>query len=150
MRKNGNTTTQADITQVGEMRAAGYKTFFAGPWHQGGEGSSPEDHGFDINEGGHHRGSPPGGFFSPYKNPKLEDGPTGESLTLRLASETVNFIEANKDQRFFAYLSFYAVHAPIQTTDDLLSKYILKAKDRGLAESRFLFDRTMPVRRVYE
>ena len=147
---NGNSLPHEDITLAEAMREAGYKTFFAGKWHLGGEGSFPEDHGFDINKGGHHRGSPPGGFFSPYKNPKLEDGPPGESLTLRLASETVNFIEANKDKRFFAYLSFYAVHAPIQTTDELLSKYILKAKDRGLAESRFLFDRTMPVRQVQD
>ncbi len=139
-----------DVTLAEALREAGYKTFFAGKWHLGGEGSFPEDHGFEINRGGHHRGSPPGGFFSPYKNPKLKDGPPGESLTLRLASETVDFIEANRDQKFLAYLSFYAVHAPIQTTDALREKYIKKAKERGLAESRFLFDRTMPVRQVQD
>ncbi len=147
---NKTSLPHEDITLAEAMREAGYKTFFAGKWHLGGEGSFPEDHGFDINKGGHHRGSPPGGFFSPYKNPKLKDGPKGESLTLRLASETVSFIEANKDQPFFAYLSFYAVHAPIQTTAALRSKYIAKAKQRGLAESRFLFDRTMPVRQVQD
>lgn len=139
-----------DISLAEAMKEAGYKTFFAGKWHLGGEGSFPEDHGFDINKGGHHRGSPPGGFFSPYKNPKLKDGPQGESLTLRLAAETVDFIEANKNHKFFAYLSFYAVHAPIQTTEALQAKYVKKAKDRGLAESRFLFDRTMPVRQVQD
>jgi arylsulfatase A-like enzyme len=147
---NRNSLPHEDITLAEAMKEAGYRTFFAGKWHLGGEGSFPEDHGFDINKGGHHRGSPPGGFFSPYKNPKLKDGPPGESLTLRLASETVDFIEANKDERFFAYLSFYAVHAPIQTTDELRNKYILKAKERGLARSRFLFDRTMPVRQVQD
>ena len=140
----------SDISLAEAMQEAGYKTFFAGKWHLGGKGSFPEDHGFDINIGGHHRGWPPGGFFAPYKNPKLKDGPKGESLTLRLASETVRFIEANKDRKFFAYLSFYAVHAPIQTTEALKTKYIEKAKNIGLADSRFLFDRTMPVRQVQD
>ena len=43
----------------------------AGKWHLGGEGSYPEDHGFDINIGGHEAGGPyPGGYFAPYGNPK--------------------------------------------------------------------------------
>ena len=139
-----------DVSLAEAMKEAGYKTFFAGKWHLGGQGSFPEDHGFDVNLGGHHRGWPPGGFFSPYKNPKLTDGPKGESLTLRLARETAQFIEAHKDQKFFAYLSFYAVHAPIQTTDALRAKYVQKAKDGGLAKTRFLFDRTLPVRQVQD
>ena len=40
------------------MRNSGYKTFFAGKWHIGGEGSHPEDHGFDINKGGLSCGQP--------------------------------------------------------------------------------------------
>ncbi|MDB4742859.1 sulfatase [Planctomicrobium sp.] len=148
--ENLSSLPHEDISLAEAMKNAGYKTFFAGKWHLGGEGSFPEDHGFDINKGGHHRGSPPGGFFSPYKNPKLDDGPKGESLTLRLASETVDFIEDHKDERFFAYLSFYAVHAPIQTTPELQAKYTQKAIDEGLADKRFLFDRTMPVRQVQD
>lgn len=140
----------ADTTLAEAMKTAGYKTFFAGKWHLGGKGSLPTDHGFDINVGGASYGSPPGGFFSPYKNPKLKDGPPGESLTLRLAEETSKFIEAHQDEKFFAYLSFYAVHAPIQTTDELQAKYVAKAKAQGLAESRFKFDRTMPVRQVQD
>lgn len=139
-----------DVSLAEAMKEAGYKTFFAGKWHLGGKGSYPEDHGFDINKGGHSRGSPPGGFFSPYKNPKLEDGPKGESLTLRLGQETASFIEAHKDQKFFAYMAFYTVHAPIQTTKELQAKYTAKAKKAGLAKSRFKFDRTMPVRQVQD
>ena len=147
---NKSSLPHQDITIAEAMQEAGYKTFFAGKWHLGGEGSHPEDHGFDINKGGHHRGWPPGGFFSPYKNPQLKDGPKGESLTLRLAKETVQFIEDHQEEKFFAFLSFYAVHAPIQTTDALETKYIEKAKVRGLASSRFIFDRTMPVRQVQD
>lgn len=49
------------------LKAAGYKTFFAGKWHLGSEGSWPEDHGFDINKGGWDKGSPIGGFTPPGK-----------------------------------------------------------------------------------
>jgi hypothetical protein len=65
--------------------------------------------------GGWDAGSPMGGYFSPWKNPNLPNGPRGESLTQRLASETIAFIEEHKDKPFLAYLSFYAVHGPIQT-----------------------------------
>lgn len=141
-----------ETTLAEAMREGGYKTFFAGKWHMGGDGNFPEDHGFDINIGGHHRGSPPGGFFSPYTNPKMESGPQGESLTLRLANETANFIENHntEEKPFFAYLSFYAVHGPIQTTETLWKKYQKKAADKGLVEKRFKFDRTKAVRQVQD
>ncbi|MCM8536224.1 MAG: sulfatase [Lentisphaeraceae bacterium] len=141
-----------DTTLAEAMQEGGYKTFFAGKWHMGGESNFPEDHGFDINIGGHHRGSPPGGFFSPYTNPKMKSGPKGESLTLRLANDTANFIESQKgkEQPFFAYLSFYAVHGPIQTTEELWKKYQKKAVAKGLAEKRFIFDRTKAVRQVQD
>ena len=69
-----------DETLAEAFQAAGYRTFFAGKWHLGGEGSLPTDHGFEFNIGGHHRGSPPGGYFSPYSNPEMESGPKGELL----------------------------------------------------------------------
>ena len=139
-----------EITIAEAMRAGGYRTFFAGKWHLGGEGSFPEDHGFDINVGGHHRGGPPGGYFSPYNNPKMGDGLKGESLPIRLAKDTADFIEANKKRNFFAYLSFYSVHGPIQTTQPLWQKYQKKAAALGLTGSRFKFDRTKGVRQVQD
>jgi arylsulfatase A-like enzyme len=139
-----------DISIAEAFRAGGYKTFFAGKWHLGGEGSFPEDHGFEINIGGHHRGQPPEGFFSPYKNPKMSDGEKGELLPLRLGRETARFIEDNKEKPFFAFLSFYSVHAPIQTTEKLWKKYRDKATKQGLPENRFLVDRTTPVRQVQD
>lgn len=96
------------------MKANGYKTFFAGKWHLGGEGFYPEDQGFDENHGGHDKGSPPGGYYTPYKNPRLSDGPTGEYLPNRLTNESINFLEQVDDDPFLLYLSFYTVHTPIQ------------------------------------
>ena len=105
----------AEETTLAEaLKAVGYKTFYAGKWHLGGEGSLPTDHGFEINKGGHHRGSPPGGYYSPYKNPYLKSGPAGEYLPDRLTDETLSFIRKEKDGPFFAMLAFYTVHTPIQ------------------------------------
>ena len=136
------------------MRDAGYKTFFAGKWHLGSKGSWPTDHGFEINKGGWDVGGPRGGFFSPYNNPNLKNGPEGESLTIRLGQETANFIQSQKDseQPFLAYLSYYTVHAPIQTTENLYKKYRAKAKKMGLdkVEERYLFDRRLNVRQTQD
>ncbi len=118
------------------MKRAGYATFFAGKWHLGPEGWWPENQGFDINMGGVDRGGPYGGkkYFSPYDNPRLSDGPEGEHLPDRLATETTKFIEANKDKPFFAYFSFYSVHTPLMAREDLLKKYQAKRTQLGLKE----------------
>lgn len=118
------------------MKAAGYPTFFAGKWHLGPEGWWPENQGFDINMGGMDRGGPYGGkkYFSPYGNPRLTDGPEGEHLPDRLATETAKFISDNKARPFFAYYSFYDVHTPLMARDDLTAKYEEKRKRLGLSE----------------
>jgi arylsulfatase A-like enzyme len=148
---NAEQLPSSEITLAEAFRDQGYRTFFAGKWHLGGTGSLPTDHGFQINVGGTHRGSPPGGFFSPWNNPNLPDGPKGEYLPLRLGRETADFIEANHDDPFFVFLSFYAVHGPIQTTKALWSKYREKAvSQNGPVENRFEIDRTLPVRQVQD
>ncbi|MDF1814125.1 MAG: sulfatase, partial [Verrucomicrobiales bacterium] len=139
-----------EVTIAEALKEGGYSTFFAGKWHLGGEGFYPEDQGFDINKGGHEKGSPPGGFFSPYNNPKLEDGPVGESLPIRLGEETAGFIEASKEKPFFAMLSFYSVHGPDQTTVELYQKYRQKALALPEVKERFLNDVRIPVRQVQD
>ena len=117
-----------EITLAETMKKNGYKTFFAGKWHLGDEGFFPENQGFEINKGGHHRGSPTGTYYSPYQNPKLSDGPEGEYLTDRLTNESVRFMKENKDNPFFLYLSFYTVHTPIQPSKRHLDKFLKKAE----------------------
>ncbi len=134
------------ITLPEALKQAGYKTFFAGKWHLGSKGSWPEDHGFDINKGGWDAGSPKGGYFSPFENPNLPDGPKGENLEMRLASETVKFMKENKNAPFLAYLSFYAVHGPIQTTESKWNKYRDKAEKMGISENGFAMERRLPIR----
>ncbi len=141
-----------DTTIAEAFKKGGYTTFFAGKWHLGDEGSWPEDHGFMINKGGWTPGSPKGGYFAPWINPRLENGPDGESLTLRLANETASFIDQHQDEPFLAFLSFYTVHGPIQTTEELCNKYRDKAQVMGLTDNnqRFKMSRRLPVRQVQD
>lgn len=110
----------------------GYKTYHVGKWHLGDEPYWPEHHGFDVNVGGCHWGSPWRGYFSPWGIPTLPDGPAGEYLTDRLADEAIKLLEANGDAPFFMYWSHYAVHRPIQSPKPLVEKYKEKAAVSGL------------------
>lgn len=118
----------ATVTLAERFRMAGYSTFFAGKWHLGSEGFFPEDQGFDINRGGHHKGTPPGGYYSPYENPRLADGPEGEYLTDRLTDETIQFIQSARSEPFFAMLAYYTVHTPIQPSTRHIEQFETKAE----------------------
>jgi len=117
-----------EVTIAETLKEKGYTTFFAGKWHLGGKGYFPEDQGFDFNKGGHSKGSPPGGYYSPYKNPKLVDGLEGEYLTDRLTDESITFLARYKTKPFLLYLSFYTVHTPIQACVKHVKKFEIKAK----------------------
>ena len=119
----------SEVTLAETFKDNGYKTFFAGKWHLGSDGHFPEDQGFDINKGGHHRGSPPGGYYTPYRNPKLTNGPEGEYLTDRLTDESIRFMQDNKNAPFLLYLSFYTVHTPIQPCNRLLEENEARVAD---------------------
>lgn len=139
-----------NITIAEALKANGYKTFFAGKWHIGDEPFTPENNGFDINIGGWEVGGPKGGYYAPWNNPKLDYKYEGENLTKRLALETADFISQNKDEPFFAYLSFYAVHGPIETTEAKWKKYRDKAEAQGIPESGFEMEARLPIRNVQD
>ncbi len=103
-----------EITIAEALKEGGYQTFFAGKWHLGDEGNWPTEQGFDINIGGHDRGSPPGGYYAPWKNPVLEAKEKDEYLTERLTEESVKFLKSRDEEKpFLLYLSYYNVHTPI-------------------------------------
>ncbi len=117
------------------LNEGGYQTWHVGKWHLGGEGHAPKDHGFEINVGGAHQGSPGrGGYFSPWTIPPLEnaDVPEGTYLTDYLTEQILDLL-ANKDERpFFLNLCYYQVHTPIQAKEEKIRKYTAKAKELGL------------------
>ena len=125
----------ADVPTLAErLSEAGYRTASVGKWHLGGPGAGPLDRGFDRNVAGTERGSPPGYFpraDGTFDLPGLRDDPRpGRHLTDRLADEAVDFLEDCKDtpdRPFFLYLSFFAVHIPIQPEPGLRDYYLGKS-----------------------
>ncbi len=115
------------------LQEGGYQTWHVGKWHLGDEKFYPEKHGFDINIAGQHWGMPHKGYFSPYGLTNFADGPEGEYLTDRLTDEAIALLhKRDKNKPFFLNMAHYAVHTPIQAPQELIDKYIQKAKDLGL------------------
>ncbi len=103
------------------LRDNGYINGTFGKWHIN---KNPLHHGFHVNVGGSHHGSPAReGYFSPYKIDFIENGPEGEYLTDRLTIEAIKFLEENKENPFFLYLPFYSVHTPIMGKKELVEKF---------------------------
>jgi|WetSurMetagenome_2_1015567.scaffolds.fasta_scaffold00001_279 arylsulfatase A-like enzyme len=132
----------SEITIAEVLKKNGYRTMISGKWHLGGIPEYwPENQGFDINKGGYSAGQPnksgkSNGYFSPYGNPRLEDGPEGEYLTDRQTDEAIKFIKDSGKEPFFLYLSFYAVHNPMQGKEKLVGKFALKADSMGLYKTQ--------------
>ena len=129
----------SEVTIGKAFQQYGYATFFAGKWHLADkEEFYPASFGFDVCLGGNHTGHPAGGYFSPYRNPQLPDGPKGEYLTDRLTDETIRYIKsAPKDKPFFAYLSYYTVHLPMQAKPEKIEKYRKKLAAMQFEGSEF-------------
>ena len=139
-----------EITLAEALKEAGYTTCFAGKWHIGEDSLYwPENQGFDYNYGGWSRGAPTGkksategGFFTPYQNPRLPDGPPGEYLTDRLVDESIRFLEKHRQDPFLLYLSFYTVHNPMQGKTDKVARHEQRSLALGIPDSaRFITTR---------
>ena len=117
------------VTFAEVLKEAGYTTASVGKWHLGDDPQyGPTAQGFDVNVAGGRRGMPRT-YFSPYQMSALKDGPEGEYLTDRLTDEALKFIDANRTQPFFLYLTHYAVHVPIEAKTDITRKYLRKKPD---------------------
>ncbi|MAE76565.1 MAG: aryl-sulfate sulfohydrolase [Planctomycetes bacterium] len=124
------TTLRDEILTLPELLSANsYKCGHFGKWHLG---KDPKAQGFHVNVGGNKRGAPGrGGYYSPYRNRDLPDGPKDEYLTDRLTDEALKFIDDNRGGPFFLYLSHYAVHTPIEPKPGKVGKYRGKKPDGG-------------------
>lgn len=137
-----------ETTLAEAFKEQGYSTAFLGKWHLGEDESLwPEHHGFDVNIGGNKTGHPAGGYFSPYKNPRLSDGPKGEYLTERLTSEAINLVDeySKQNKPFFMLLSFYTVHTPLQAPEDDVKKYNNQRKQTHIENSFINEEQVWPI-----
>jgi arylsulfatase A-like enzyme len=117
-------------TMADAMKKAGYRTGIVGKWHLGNQPQyRPLQRGFDEFYGflgGAHR------YIKLNDTTGINairrgDEPITESayLTDAFNREAVAFIERNRDQPFFLYLPYNAVHTPMQTA----AKYLDRVKD---------------------
>ncbi len=133
----------SETTIADRLKAAGYATGIVGKWHLG---TAPEFHplqrGFDeffgFLPGGHsYRTGLPNIVFPDRTGAGRDFGSRMEGNILRgterveekeyltdaFGREAVSFIERHKDNPFFLYLSFNAVHTPMHADDKRLEKF---------------------------
>lgn len=116
------------ITMAEVFKKNHYKTIAIGKWHLG---ATPTDHpnkrGFDEFYGFLAGGR----SYFPIKKPSTEHmlQQNGKQVTFDgyltdvLGNRSVSFIEENKDQPFFMYLAYNAVHTPMEAKKEDLDKY---------------------------
>ena len=135
-----------EVTIAEMLQKNGYKTAHIGKWHLCEDSIFyPQYQGYDINIAGNSKGSPSyegGGYFVPYNNPNLKDGPKGEYLTDRLGDECVKIIQQFKDEPFFINFPFYQVHTPLMAKADKVKYFQEKAHKMGLDTLKNIYDET--------
>lgn len=112
----------SETTLADRLKSAGYVTGMVGKWHLGESADRhPQRRGFDeffgflggahdyFNDGGIVRGT------------ESVDEP--EYLTDAFGREAAAFIDRRKNEPFFLYLTFNAVHTPMQADDARLAKF---------------------------
>lgn len=112
-------------TNLGEaLDSAGYRTGLIGKWHQGsGESHVPNARGFDRFFGFLSGGMP---YFPGRRSRLLSDG---QSVTETAYStdaferEALAFLNQKDDRPFFLFLSFNAVHTPLEATEEDLAVF---------------------------
>lgn len=113
------------IITIGEaMQSAGYTTGYFGKWHLGNNPEHlPQNRGYD--QAHTYVG---GGFYNPKFTPEYESKEP-KRLNEVLTDMGINFLEENKDEPFFLFISHYDVHVQLDADKELISKYLNKEND---------------------
>ncbi|WP_269522172.1 sulfatase [Coraliomargarita parva] len=91
------------------FKEQGYTTGLIGKWHIGRE-PGPKAHGFDY-------------VYNPSEGKNTEPSESeGGKAEYELTREAIDFIEANKDRPFVAYLGHYTPHIPYTAKPELIEK----------------------------
>ncbi|NLR91558.1 sulfatase [Flammeovirga agarivorans] len=131
------------------MKKLGYKTAFYGKWHLGdADKYHPNKRGFDEFYG--FRGGDRSYFAYdkfPHPDKKMErnfgnyEEPDGYATDI-FADEAIQFVEKNQDEPFFIFLSYNAVHTPLESTEEDLKRFPnLHGKRKELAAMTWAMDR---------
>lgn len=140
LRPNSVRPLSTDHITVAEMlKKAGYATGMIGKWHLTGYRYHDAEvelrataHGFDEEIASEIKGVGNGANFWPYVFRKqsvrwlnIKESRFGENeyLVDRMNAEAVDFIERNKNQPFFLYLSHYATHTILNGRPDLVEHF---------------------------
>jgi arylsulfatase A-like enzyme len=132
----------SETTIAEALKQQGYNTAFLGKWHLGEtQAFWPENQGYNINIGGWSAGGPQhskgsNGYFSPYGNPRLKDGPKGEYLPERLTNEAIALLKSNNDKPLFMCLSYYLVHTKLQAKEDDIAIFKQKREKIGISQDQ--------------
>lgn len=121
----------AEQTIGNEMQANGYKTIAIGKWHQGEEKKHfPLNRGFDEFYGfiGGHRDffaykTKPSNELALYHNNEIVPESKVTYLTDMFTDKATDFIKENNKKPFFMYLSYNAVHTPMNAKKELMDRY---------------------------
>ena len=110
-----------------KLNGVGYATGMIGKWHIGfREGLRPHERGFDFTYVFH---SGARSYYPKTKNgdPLYRNGirvaKEPAYLTDAFAEESANFIKQNRNDPFFLYLAFNAVHTPMEATNKYLKRF---------------------------
>ena len=119
-----------EVTLADRLKEAGYATGMVGKWHLGNDKKfNPLNRGFQEYFGflgGGHQYLPP---RNPGKGANqgilrgFENVQEKEYLTDAFARETLAWIDKHQKEPFFLYLTFNAVHNPLQTTEKYASRF---------------------------
>jgi arylsulfatase A-like enzyme len=116
-----------ETTLADRLKKDGYATGIVGKWHLG---TAPEFHpprrGFDEFFGflgGGYTYFPQNGQRGDHIHRGTKQIEETEYLTDAFARESVAFVDRHKAEPFFLYLSFNAVHTPLEATDKYLARF---------------------------
>lgn len=107
-----------NYTVANMLKDAGYITAISGKWHVGNSNSieKKEYYGFD---------------FVGTAQEKPWDLVDKGKATVDQTDEIIGFIKNNKHGPFFAYLSYFNIHTPLQAPDSLVEKYTSLGYDKS-------------------
>jgi len=132
---NGRALRPTEKTIASILKERGYATALIGKWHLGSSADTvPNAHGFDYFYGFHegcvdyysHRyywGEPKRANFHDLWRNRQEIFEDGQYLTERIGEEAAAFIARQREQPFFLYAAFNAVHYPMHAPRKYLDRF---------------------------